>query len=128
MNLTVAAWPSPGALGGVGLAPGIGVDVDDVAVLGDAIDEGHDAGRARKDCAPLLVGQVGRDDGGNWRGQAVAPLSRRADVKVAPPSVLFATYFICQVFQHPNESGVRLLVGNNSNHVDEIPTNRFEWH
>jgi len=39
------------------------VDVDEVAVLGEAIDEGHDAGRAWKDSAPLLVGQVGRDDG-----------------------------------------------------------------
>ena len=58
------AWPSPSALGGVGLAPGIGIDVDDVAVFGEAVDESHDASGTRKDGAPLLVRQVGGDDGG----------------------------------------------------------------
>ena len=46
------------------LAPGIGVDVDDLAMLGKAVDESDDASGARKDGAPLLVRQVGGDDGG----------------------------------------------------------------
>jgi len=42
----------------MGVAPGVGVDVDAVAVLGEAVDEGADAGGARKDGAPLLEGEV----------------------------------------------------------------------
>ena len=37
------------ALEGVAVAPGVGVDIDLVAVLGEAIDEGDDAGGARED-------------------------------------------------------------------------------
>ena len=46
------------------VAPGLGVDVDDVAVLGEAVDEGDDAGGTREDGVPLLVGEVGGDEGG----------------------------------------------------------------
>src|ERR1700694_1442349 len=53
-----------GALGGLLVAPGVGVDVDDMAVLGEAVDEGCDAGSTGEDGAPLLVGEVGADDGG----------------------------------------------------------------
>ena len=36
------------------LPPGVGVDVDDVAVLGEAVDERDDASSAGEHCAPLL--------------------------------------------------------------------------
>jgi hypothetical protein len=45
------------------IAPGVRIDVDLVAVLGEAVDEGDDAGGAWEDSAPLLKGQVGGDDG-----------------------------------------------------------------
>jgi len=44
------------------LAPGVGVDVDGVAVLGEAVDEGAEAGGVLEDRAPLLVGEVRRQD------------------------------------------------------------------
>jgi hypothetical protein len=47
------------ALEGVLVAPGFGVDVDLVAVLGEAVDESADAGGAGEDGAPLLEGEVG---------------------------------------------------------------------
>jgi len=50
------------ALEGVGGAPGVGVDVDAVAVLGEAVDEGADTSGAGEDGSPLLESQVGRDD------------------------------------------------------------------
>ena len=46
------------------LAPGVGIDVDGVAGLGEAIDERGDAGGTREDGAPLLEREVGGDDGG----------------------------------------------------------------
>jgi hypothetical protein len=46
------------------LAPGLGLDIDDVTVLGEAVDEGRDAGGAGEDGGPLLEGEVGGDDGG----------------------------------------------------------------
>jgi hypothetical protein len=49
----------------VAVAPGVGVDVDLVAVLSKAVDEGDDAGGAGEDGAPLLEGQVGGDDRGS---------------------------------------------------------------
>jgi hypothetical protein len=36
------------------IAPRVGVDVDLVAVLGEAVDECDDTGCTREDCAPLL--------------------------------------------------------------------------
>lgn len=45
-------------------APGVGHDIDGVAVLGKAIDQGSDAGGAGKEGAPLLERQVGGDDDG----------------------------------------------------------------
>jgi hypothetical protein len=48
----------------VAVAPGVGVDVDLVAVLGEAIDEGDDTGGTREDGPPLFEGQVGGDDRG----------------------------------------------------------------
>src|SRR5262249_17486874 len=44
------------------IAPGVGIDVDDVAVLGEAIDEGAEAGGVAEDGAPLLVREIGRDN------------------------------------------------------------------
>jgi len=43
------------------LSPGLGVDVDDVAVLHEAVDERCDAGGAWKHRSPLPKRQVGRD-------------------------------------------------------------------
>ena len=40
------------------VTPGVGVDVDEMAVLGEAVDEGAHAGGAREDGAPLLVGEL----------------------------------------------------------------------
>src|SRR5271170_5493269 len=40
----------------------MGYDVEDVAVLREAVDESDDAGGAREDGAPVLEGEVGRDD------------------------------------------------------------------
>jgi hypothetical protein len=60
--------PRASALGvrvGVGfraLAPRVSVDVEDVTVLGEAVDESDDAGRSREDGSPLLERQIGRDD------------------------------------------------------------------
>ena len=44
-------------------APGIGIDIKDVAVLSKAIHESSDAGGAGKYNTPLLEGKVGGDDG-----------------------------------------------------------------
>ena len=44
------------------LAPGVGVDIDGVAVLSEAVDEGDDAGGAGEDGAPLLEGEIRGDD------------------------------------------------------------------
>jgi sirohydrochlorin ferrochelatase len=43
------------------LAPPLGVDVDDVTVLREAIDERTEARRVAEHRAPLLVAEVGRD-------------------------------------------------------------------
>ena len=48
----------------MGVAPGVGIDVDAVAVLCKSVDEGNNAGSAGKDSAPLLEAQVGGDHGG----------------------------------------------------------------
>jgi hypothetical protein len=47
---------------GMLLPPGVGVDVDGVAVLCEAVDEGHDTRGAGEDSAPLLEGQICGDD------------------------------------------------------------------
>src|SRR5580693_3596753 len=52
---------APLAVEPVLVAPGIGVDVDDVAVLGESVDEGAEAGGVSEDGAPLLVREVGGD-------------------------------------------------------------------
>ena len=52
------------AVKGVLFTPGVGVDVDGVAVLSKAVHQGDDAGGAGKDGAPLFEGEVGADDGG----------------------------------------------------------------
>ena len=49
------------ALEGVLIAPRIGIDVEHVAVLGEAIDERTETRRVAEDGAPLLVGEVGGD-------------------------------------------------------------------
>jgi hypothetical protein len=46
----------------VGVAPGVGFDVDLVAVLSKSVDEGDDASGAGEGVAPLLEGEIGRDD------------------------------------------------------------------
>ena len=46
------------------LAPGVGIDVDGVAGLGEPIDECGDAGRTGEDGTSLLEREVGGDDGG----------------------------------------------------------------
>src|SRR5271155_4756799 len=43
------------------VAPGVSVDVDDVAVLGEAIDERAEARGVAEDGAPLLVREIGGD-------------------------------------------------------------------
>ena len=43
------------------IAPGVGVDIDAMTVLGEAIDEGDDAGGAWEDGSPLFESQVGGD-------------------------------------------------------------------
>ena len=48
---------------GLALAIGLAVDVDDEAVLSTAVDSGVDRGGAIEDLAPLLVCEVGCDDG-----------------------------------------------------------------
>src|ERR1019366_3085899 len=50
--------------GGLLVAPGLGVDVDDVAVLSEAIDESTEAGSVVEHGAPLLESEIGRDDDG----------------------------------------------------------------
>ena len=52
------------ALEAMAAAPGVGVNVDAVAVLGEAVDESADAGRTGEYAAQLLEGEVGGDDGG----------------------------------------------------------------
>jgi len=44
------------------LSPGVGVDIEGVAMLCEAIDESAEAGRVLEDGAPLLVGEVGGED------------------------------------------------------------------
>ena len=44
------------------LAPGVGVDVEDVAVLSKAVDECAEAGGVAEDGGPLFVREVGGDD------------------------------------------------------------------
>lgn len=46
------------------LPVGLGVDVEDVAVLGEAVDERAEAGGVVEDGPPLLVSEVGRDHDG----------------------------------------------------------------
>jgi len=46
----------------VGVAPRVGVDVDAVAMLGEAFDESAGTSGAGEDGSPLLESQVGRDD------------------------------------------------------------------
>jgi hypothetical protein len=57
-------------LEGMLVAPRIGIDVDLMAVLGEAVDECDDAGCSGEDCAPLLESEIGRDD---RRALLVAP-------------------------------------------------------
>ena len=59
-RLPVLAAPDGGLL----VAPGLGVDIEDVAVLSEAVDEGAETRGVVKDRAPLLEGEVGRDDDG----------------------------------------------------------------
>ena len=47
------------AFEGVDVAPGVRVDGNAVAMLGEAIDESNDAGCAWKDGTPLLEREVG---------------------------------------------------------------------
>jgi len=51
------------------LSPGIRVDVDDVTVLSEAVDEGAEAEGVVEHGAPLLEGEIDRDDDGPglWR-------------------------------------------------------------
>jgi hypothetical protein len=49
-------------LHGCPLPSRLGIDVDDVAVLHEAVDERRDAGRAWKHCPPLSKRQIGRDN------------------------------------------------------------------
>ena len=44
------------------MPPGLGIDVDHMAMLDEAIDEGRNASGAGKHRAPLSKRQVGRDD------------------------------------------------------------------
>lgn len=45
------------------MSPGVGVDIDGMTMLGEAIDEGAQAGGVVEDGPPLLVGEVcGQDD------------------------------------------------------------------
>jgi OmpA family protein len=46
------------------VAPRLGIDLDAVTVLIEAVDERDDAGGAGEDRRPLLEGEVGADDGG----------------------------------------------------------------
>ena len=41
----------------------VGVDVEHLAAMAEAVDEGDDAASARKHLVPFLQGTVGRDDG-----------------------------------------------------------------
>jgi hypothetical protein len=52
----------PRAMLGVLVAPRLGVDVERVAVLGEAVDERAKARGVEKDRAPLLVGEIGREN------------------------------------------------------------------
>src|SRR5512145_2494727 len=51
---------------GFSLSPGVAVDVEGVAILGEAIDEGGDARGSGEDGAPGLEREIGRDDGGSF--------------------------------------------------------------
>ena len=53
-----------GAPEGVGVAPGVGVEVDGVAVLGEAVDQGADARGVVERRGPRLVSEVGCDHDG----------------------------------------------------------------
>jgi hypothetical protein len=44
------------------LSPRVALDIEGVAVLGEAVDEGSDAGGSGEDGAPCLEGEIGRDD------------------------------------------------------------------
>jgi hypothetical protein len=46
------------------VAPGLGVDVDGMAVMAEPVDESADARGAREHGRPLLERDIGRDDGG----------------------------------------------------------------
>jgi len=45
------------------LSPRVALDVEGVAVLGEAVDEGSNAGGSWEDGTPGLEGEIGRDDG-----------------------------------------------------------------
>ena len=55
-------WGWPIGIEPMLIAPGLAEDLDAIAVLSEALDEGDDTGRARKRGAPLLECQVRRDD------------------------------------------------------------------
>jgi len=48
----------------VGVTPGVGIDVDTVAMLCESVDEGDDTGSTGKDGAHCLKAQIGSDHGG----------------------------------------------------------------
>ena len=52
----------PRAMLGVLVAPRLGVDIERVAVLGEAVDERAKARGVVEDRAPLLVGEIGREE------------------------------------------------------------------
>ena len=58
-----AALPGAGGVELLGLleAVALGVDVDDLGAMNEAIDERDDAGGVREDLAPLLEGLVGAE-------------------------------------------------------------------
>src|SRR5580693_10047673 len=65
------------------VAPGVGVDVDDVAVLGESVDEGAEAGGVSEDGAPLLVREVG----GDHDRPGLVPLAHDAEEQVGGAGV-----------------------------------------
>jgi hypothetical protein len=44
------------------LSPGVAVDIEDVAMLCEAVDQGYDASGSGEDGAPFLEGEIGGDD------------------------------------------------------------------
>lgn len=58
------AWAGAGRDRAVLVAPRLADNLEAVAVLGEAVDPGDDAGRAGEPRAPRLEGEIGRDDGG----------------------------------------------------------------